>query len=74
MLKTRFTCGSCNSCPKDTHCNENTRECEPCDKTCKTCVGTSNTCTFPCALDKFWHNFKCLDECPTGFFSCFLNF
>lgn len=65
----KFTCVECTRCPKNTYCDKAKRMCLPCHKDCLTCVGTADTCVFPCARPKIWTNFKCVDECPAGFFA-----
>lgn len=42
----------------------NIYRCAPCDLTCETCSGSNSSQCVSCPAGRFWHEGRCLSECP----------
>jgi len=60
---------NCEAAKSGTFGDAASRECKECDKSCKRCEGAADKCVFPCAVGYVYQNYKCIKECPDGWFS-----
>ncbi|KAL4472559.1 hypothetical protein ABPG74_018508 [Tetrahymena malaccensis] len=63
----------CNKCKASYYMQISINQCFPCSENCQECQQSKENCTACPEINPILQNNKCLEECPSGFFSTIVN-